>query len=263
MVEIFEFQVEIFQFFFFIINIVYFNKEIFFREFVFNVFDVFDKICYEFLFDFSKLDIGKDFCIDIIFDKENKILIIQDIGIGMIKVDFVNNFGIIVCFGIKQFMEVFIVGVDIFMIGQFGVGFYFVYFVVDRVIVVFKNNDDEQYIWEFSVGGIFNIFFDNGFFIGCGIKIIFYFKDEQIDYFNEFKIKEVIKKYFEFIFYFIYFYVQKEIEVEVFDEEVEIVEEGDDKKFKIEEVEDDEEDKEKKFKIKKVKEVKIEEEEFK
>lgn len=154
-VEIFVFQVEIVQLMSLIINIFYLNKEIFLRELIFNVFDVFDKIRYESFIDFLKLDFGKDFEICIVLDKESKIFIIMDTGIGMIKVDFVNNFGIIVKFGIKVFMEVLQVGVDIFMIGQFGVGFYFVYLVVDRVVVEIKYNDDEQYIWEFFVGGLF------------------------------------------------------------------------------------------------------------
>lgn len=89
-----------------IINIFYLNKEIFLRELIFNVFDVFDKIRYESFIDFLKLDFGKDFEIRIVLDKESKIFIIMDTGIGMIKVDFVNNFGIIVKFGIKVFMEV-------------------------------------------------------------------------------------------------------------------------------------------------------------
>merc|ERR1711936_1042039 len=239
-----------------IINSLYRNKEVYLRELISNASDALDKIRLISLTDKSVLESTEELSIKIKADKDNHVLHIT--GIGMTKQDLINNLGTIAKSGTADFLNKLqdASSTDQFndLIGQFGVGFYSAFLVADKVIVTTKHNDDKQYIWESDANAYSVVEDPRGPTLKRGTRISLYLKEESYDFLEQDTVRDLIKKYSQFINFNIYLWgsstktVEEPIEDEEEEEDTEDEVKDEDEEGKVEE--DTEE--EKKPKTKKV-----------
>lgn len=247
--EKFEFQAEVNRLMDIIINSLYKNKDIFLREMISNASDALDKIRYMAVTDDTVLGEGdaRNLDIHISFDKELRTLTMRDSGVGMTKADLVANLGTVAKSGTTNFVEaVSGGGGDLSLIGQFGVGFYSVYLVADKVRVASKNNDDEQHVWESTADSSFTVFKDpRGNSLERGTEITLFLKEDAGEFLEQDSLRDLIKRYSEFITFPIYLHTSHDEEIEVpveEDEEEDVDEEGEEEEGEDEEEKEDDED---------------------
>ena len=190
------------------IHSIYTNKEIFLRELISNANDAIDKLKFQSLTDTDILKGNDKFKIDISVDKDNRILTISDNGIGMTYEEVDDNIGTIAKSGSKLFKEQLEEAKkgDIDIIGQFGVGFYSGFIVADKIILETKSPYSENGVkWISSGDGNYEI--EEISKQDRGTKIILHLKDgdEYNEFLEDWKIKELVKKYSNYIRYEIYF----------------------------------------------------------
>lgn len=241
--ENFNFDADISQLMNLIVNAFYSKNEIFLRELLSNSSDALEKLRYESLTDKTVLDSEKELKIKLWIDKENKTLMIEDTGIGMTKHDLVHNLGTIARSGTKAFLENAKKG-ELDQIGQFGVGFYSSYLVADQVTVYTKHNSEPEYIWQSSANKSYTISENETPVLKRGTRIILHLKEDQDEFLDVENIKEVIKRYTQFISFPIELQETREVEVE---DDTEEVEETEGEEPKVEEVEVEDKPKEKKM----------------
>uniref|UniRef100_A0AAX7UQ11 Histidine kinase/HSP90-like ATPase domain-containing protein n=1 Tax=Astatotilapia calliptera TaxID=8154 RepID=A0AAX7UQ11_ASTCA len=246
------FQAEVNRMMKLIINSLYKNKEIFLRELISNASDALDKIRLLSLTNEDAMATNEELTIKIKSDKEKNMLHITDTGIGMTKEELVKNLGTIAKSGTSEFLNKMTEMQEeeqstSELIGQFGVGFYSAFLVADKVIVTSKHNNDTQHIWE-SDSNQFSVIEDpRGDTLGRGTTITLVLKEEASDYLELETIKNLVKKYSQFINFPIYVWASKtETVEEPIDEDAEAAEEPEKEASEDEaEVEEEEEDKDK------------------
>jgi len=218
-VESFEFQAEVNRLMDIIINSLYKSKDIFLRELISNASDALDKIRFLAVSDEAALEAKKELEIKIRFDKDTRTLTITDSGVGMTKADLINNLGTVAKSGTTNFVEALAgggEGADLSLIGQFGVGFYSVYLVADKVRVASKHNDDRQHVWESTADSTFSIAEDpRGNTLGRGTEITLFLKDDAGEFLEQDRLEGLIKRYSEFITFPISLYKSSTETIEV------------------------------------------------
>nr|BAF33716.1 heat shock protein 92 [Paramecium caudatum] len=216
--ETHEFQAETGRLMDILINSLYTQKEIFLRELISNAADALDKIRFLSVKNPEILGSNTELAIRIEINTEEKTVSVTDSGIGMTKNDLISNLGTIAKSGTTQFIEA-IKGGNVNLIGQFGVGFYSCFLAGQKVSVASKNSDDEQYIWESQAAHSFAVSKDpRGDTLGRGTQVTIHLKQDAVEFAEESTIKELIKKYSEFINFPIYLKVTREVTKQVEDD---------------------------------------------
>jgi molecular chaperone HtpG len=190
-----------------IIHNFYSSKDIFIRELISNASDALDKVKHESLNKPQYLDTSTDFSIKIQANKDNNTLVIEDSGIGMTHDDLVNCLGTIAKSGTEEFVKNMLSSDSSKskLIGQFGVGFYSAFLISDRVQVFTKHPEsDKVLLWESDAVSGYTINQVDNDTLTRGSRIVLHVKPDQIEYLEDSKITEIVKKHSEFISYPIY-----------------------------------------------------------
>lgn len=187
------------------INSIYTHKEIFLRELISNASDAIDKLCFISLTD-DKVGLNReDFKINITVDKENRVMKIEDNGIGMDKDDLDKNLGTIASSGSYRFKQENEQADDVDIIGQFGVGFYSAFMVSDKVEVYTKKyGSDTGYIWTSSGADGYTI--KEADKDSAGTIVTLHIKEDAenenySEFLEQYRISELVKKYSDYIRY--------------------------------------------------------------
>ena len=185
-----------------VINSLYTNREVFLRELVSNAADACERLQYQGILHPELLEEGTEFKIKISFDADKKTLTVSDNGIGMDKEDLKKNLGTIARSGTQDFVQLLQdKKKEVDLIGQFGVGFYSVFMVAEKVEVVSrKAGEKEAYIWRSTGDGEYSIAVAD-FEAPIGTSITLYLRNDENQYLDKFRIEHIITTYTDHISY--------------------------------------------------------------
>ena len=190
------------------INSIYTNKEIFLRELISNASDAIDKLKFTALTNSEILGENNEFKITLVVDKDKREITITDNGIGMTYDEVAENIGTIAKSGSKAFKEKLenVSKEDVDIIGQFGVGFYSGFMVADTMTILTKSpNSDKGVKWYSSGNGAYEIEEIDREERGTSITLTIKAGEEFDTFLEDWKIKELVKKYSDYVRYPIYF----------------------------------------------------------
>lgn len=209
-----EFKAEVNELLNLVIHSLYTNKEIFLRELISNASDAIDKLRYESLTDKGLTDEGTEFKVKLIADEKAGTLTISDNGIGLSRDEAVRELGTIAHSGTREFLAAMAKGEatdNPELIGQFGVGFYSSFMVADSVAVVSKKaGTDEAVRWESGAHGSFTV--EEAQREGHGTDVILTFKEDEKEYLSQWRIREIVTKYSDFIEHPVVMDVERQVE---------------------------------------------------
>lgn len=200
--QTFSFQTEVQQLLHLMIHSLYSHKEIFLRELISNASDACDKLRFLALTDDSLMENDADLGVDIDFDKRAKTITVRDNGIGMSRDEVVENIGTIARSGTQQFVEALSgdQAQDSNLIGQFGVGFYSVFMVAEKVTLTTRKagtDKSEGTRWESDGGGDYTL--DNMELEPRGTEIIIKLRDSEKEFLDGFRLRSIVGKYSDHI----------------------------------------------------------------
>lgn len=208
-VESFEFKTEVNQLLDLVIHSLYSHKDIFLRELISNASDALDKLRFESLKDQALLGNDTELKILLVRDDKKKTLTIIDNGIGMSREELIANLGTIAKSGTKEFIEkVKQAKGNLDLIGQFGVGFYSAFMVADKVTVVSKSATGEAHSWISEGKGNYSL--ESATKTSRGTEITLHLKKDCAEYLEEYRIRDIVKKYSDFVDYAIQMDVERE-----------------------------------------------------
>ncbi|MCB9879048.1 MAG: molecular chaperone HtpG [Planctomycetes bacterium] len=195
-----SFQAEVNEVLSLVVNSLYSHREVFLRELISNAADAIDQLNFRALTEHELLQGDRELRIELLRDEAAGTLTIRDNGVGMTHDELISHLGTIARSGSKKLMQSLTAEQkkDVTLIGQFGVGFYSAFLVADRVTVTSKKaGSDEAWTWESQAKGDFEV--RPAERAGRGTDIVLHLKDDAKEYLQEWSLRDVVRKYSDYV----------------------------------------------------------------